>query len=213
MTKSFNFRTSQLFLRNEYQSNNPYGFSVVKKQKLDLSNLQGISASNIKRNDSQENRQKCVLTCVDDWRLEKFYLHPDLYLDLLSQYRILCTPDYSLYGEMNRWRQIENVGKNRWCGAYWQEHGFNVVTTISWAFAPSYDFCFDGVEKGSIVAIGMIGCKSQSRINFMSGYNEMVQRIEPSAIICFGKPFPEMQGNLIVIDYLSTFNKGGQNGR
>ena len=37
----------------------------------------------------------------------------------------------------------------------------------------------------------------------MSGYNEMLQRIEPEKIICYNKPLSEMQGNLIYVDYES----------
>ena len=35
----------------------------------------------------------------------------------------------------------------------------------------------------------------------MAGYNEMMRRIEPEKIICFNTPFPEMQGNIIYVDY------------
>ena len=119
------------------------------------------------------------------------------------QYKFLLTPDFSLYADMDIWKQIENVAKNRWCGAYWQSKGMKVIPTISWSSPSSFEFCFDGIEDGSIVAIGMIGCKRNKRM-FMLGYNEMIARIKPSAIICFGTPFPEMQGNIIAIDYLST---------
>ena len=64
-------------------------------------------------------------------------------------------------------------------------------------------YYFDGIEKGSTVAVGMIGCKSDKRA-FMHGYNEMLERIEPEYIIVFGTPFPEMQGSLIPIDYLTS---------
>ena len=36
---------------------------------------------------------------------------------------------------------------------------------------------------------------------FMAGYNEMLRRIEPEKIICYNTPFPEMQGNIIYVDY------------
>lgn len=35
----------------------------------------------------------------------------------------------------------------------------------------------------------------------MAGYNEMLRRIEPEKIICYNTPFPEMQGNIISVDY------------
>lgn len=49
----------------------------------------------------------------------------------------------------------------------------------------------------------MIGCK-QSKIQFMRGYNAMLDRIQPSTIICFGTPFEEMQGNIIAVDYMES---------
>ena len=74
-----------------------------------------------------------------------------------------------------------------------------------------YDFCFDAIETGSIIAIGMIGCK-RTKPEFLEGYKEMLERIKPSAIICLGKPFEEMQGNLIEVDYLAS-RKVVRNGR
>lgn len=49
----------------------------------------------------------------------------------------------------------------------------------------------------------MIGCK-HSKKEFLFGYNEMLNRIDPRAIICFGTPFPEMEGNIIIVDYLES---------
>ena len=40
----------------------------------------------------------------------------------------------------------------------------------------------------------------------MAGYREMLRRIEPSNIICYGKPFDEMEGNIIHITYEETNN-------
>ena len=56
----------------------------------------------------------------------------------------------------------------------------------------TFDYCFDGVEEGSIVAISTLGCKKAKR-NFLVGYEEMKKRIRPIAIICFDKPFDEIK--------------------
>lgn len=58
----------------------------------------------------------------------------------------------------------------------------------------------NAVDIKCIVAIGMIGCKRNKR-DFLRGYNYMLERIEPDAIICLGDPFNEMDGNLVVLDY------------
>ena len=35
----------------------------------------------------------------------------------------------------------------------------------------------------------------------MRGYNTMLEKIEPSKIICFGTPFTEMDGNIVAVNY------------
>ena len=75
-----------------------------------------------------------------------------------------------------------------------------VIPSLCWSLYPSFDFCFDGIEKGSIVAVGTIGCRN-GKSSFMQGFNYMLDKIEPEAIICFGKTFPEMRGNIFSVDY------------
>ena len=38
----------------------------------------------------------------------------------------------------------------------------------------------------------------------MLGYNEMYSRIKPNMVICYGKPYHEMKGNIIFVDYSET---------
>lgn len=67
----------------------------------------------------------------------------------------------------------------------------------------SDQYCFEGIPKGPIVAVGMIGCKKNKSI-FLRGYNTMLERIQPEAVPCFGAPYPEMQGTVIPIDYRAS---------
>ena len=39
---------------------------------------------------------------------------------------------------------------------------------------------------------------------FLQGYNKMLETVEPSAIICLGEPFKEMDGNIIAVDYRAS---------
>lgn len=86
-----------------------------------------------------------------------------------------------------------------WC-IYWQSLGLKVIPTISWSDERSFDFCFEGIEIGNVVAVSTHGNRKAEE-EFMLGYNKMLQIIKPSAIICYGKPFKEMAGNLIVFPY------------
>lgn len=197
---SKNIRNTQLFLRNSFQTQGNLNLPLIKQQSYDISNIELISCSHTKLNDTEENKAKGVHFFVDDYRFNGIYNNPKRTLKKFFQYAFLLSPDFSTYQEMNLWRQIESVAKNRWCGAYWQSKGKIVFPTVSWSNALSYDFCFSGIEKNSIVAVGTIGCK-KSKADFMRGYNEMLDRLEPQAIICVGTPFKEMQGNLIVCEH------------
>lgn len=200
--KSYEHRNNPLFLRNQFDVEGKWGFPIIRKQDLDLNNLELIACSDVSKKDNK-NLHKGVHFFVDDFRFESVYNYPDKALERYGKYRFLLTPDYSLYSEMNPWRQIESVGKARWVGAYWQSIGKTVIPTMSWGLSRSYEFCYDAIEPHCIVAVGMIGCK-RNKSAFLRGYYEMLCRIEPDAIICFGQPFEEMDGNIILVDYQNS---------
>ena len=195
-------RTNPLFMRNEFEVEGRWDFPIIHRQEIDLNDIELISCADVSRNDNA-NLHKGVHFFVDDYRFESVYTHPEKALERYGKYKFLLTPDYSLYADMNLWRQIESVGKSRWVGAKWQSAGKIVIPTISWGRSRTYEFCFDGIEKHSIVAIGMIGCRSE-KTGFLQGYFQMMRTLEPDAVICLGKPFDEMEGNIIAVDYLAS---------
>ena len=196
-------RDDSLFMRNNFATAGKWGIPIVKKQDLSFDKVELVACSDTRSNDNEENRKKGVHFFVDDYRFSGIYDQPKRSLEKYSQYAFLLTPDFSTYVDMDLWRQLESVAKNRWVGAYWQSKGCLVVPTVSWSDARSYEFCFDGVENGSVVAVGMIGCK-RSKLLFLRGFYAMIEKINPSKIICFGTPFPEMQGNLVVVEYRNS---------
>lgn len=200
---SKSMRSDNLFMRNEYSSHGKWNIPLIKKQAVDVENVTLIACSDTRSNDNETNTKNGVHFFVDDYRFNGIYNNPEKSLRKYSQYAFLLSPDFSTYTDMNLWRQLESVAKNRWCGCYWQEQGLTVIPTISWSTPRSYEFCFDGVEKNSIIAIGMICCK-QNKKEFLRGYDYMLSKIEPEAVICFGTPFDEMRGNIIPVDYRSS---------
>lgn len=201
--RSQEVRSKQTFLRNEFDAYGKWNIPIVKKDQLDLANVNLICYSDTKTNDIDENKQKGVHFFIDDYRMDGIYANPERSIHRLEQYKFLLTPDYSLYVDMPKALQLNNVFRNRWCGANWQSKGLTVIPTVSWSDTASFDFCFDGIEHTSIVAVGLIGCK-RNKTNFMRGYAAMLERISPETIICLGSPFKEMRGNIISVDYLKS---------
>lgn len=197
---SLEMRENPLFMRNSFDVAGEWDIPVIKKQDIPIEHVRLIAYSDTKRNDKPENTRCGVHFFIDDYRFTGIYNTPERSIEKLSQYAFLLTPDYSTYSDMNYWRQLESVAHSRWVGAYWQSVGLRVVPTMTWSDNRSYSFCNDGIEKGCVVAVGMIGCKHEKDL-FLHGYDAMLKTIEPSAVICFGDPFEEMDGNLIVVDY------------
>ena len=198
--KSVTMRENPLFLRNNFPTDGKYAIAKIAPIQPFTSDIKLVACSDTRANDRIENLHKGVHFFVDDYRFQGVYDHPDKSLSKFSQYDFLLTPDFSLYAEMPLWKQIENVAKNRWVGAFWQSKGLVVIPAVSWSTPSSFSFCFDGIEEGSVVAIGMIGCK-RDYLSFMRGYAAMLDRIQPSQIIVFGNPFPGMEGNIVAVDY------------
>lgn len=54
---------------------------------------------------------------------------------------------------MNKALQLYNTFRNRWCGAYLASKDIQVIPTVNWGDENTFEFCFDGIPKGSIVAV------------------------------------------------------------
>ncbi len=156
--------------------------------------------------EDQNHLDRMVHFFLYDYRFERVWKNPDNDIEKLSRYRAVLSPDFSMYLEMASVMQLYNVFRNRWCGTCWASKGIRVIPTVNWGDESTFDFCFEGIEKGSVVAVSTyMASEHDNRCDqkewFMAGYNEMLRRIEPEKIICYNTPFPEMQGNLIYVDY------------
>lgn len=194
---------TEKFLRNSFTAEGLYDIPIIKKKDIYLHDVQLIACHETRLNDTPYARAKGIHHFVDDYRFEYLYDKPEKCLKKYFQYSFVLSPEYSLYADMPMWRQIENTVKNRWVEAYWQSMGLKVIASVCWGMPASYDFCFDGIEQNAMVAVGMIG-KKRSKKYFMLGYEEMLARLHPSHIIVYGSPFPEMKGNIIPVDYISS---------
>lgn len=95
--------------------------------------------------------------------------------------------------------QIYNHYRKHWLGAYWQDHGITVIPTISWSDYSSFDWCFDGEPVGGMVAVSSVGTQNNpvTRELFITGYREMMDRLEPSTVIMYGNTPDECYGNIV----------------
>jgi hypothetical protein len=132
---------------------------------------------------------------LDDYRFETVWSRPRKALQYLRRFDTLLTPDFSLYRDTPLALQIWNTYRSRWCGAFWQAQGFTVIPTVSWSTPDTYEFCFAGLPQYSLLAISTVGTHKDpsDRAFFLSGFEQMIERLAPSYVLCYGQPHPEMQ--------------------
>ena len=74
-----------------------------------------------------------------------------------------------------------------------------------WGTKESFDFCFEGIPKHSTVAVSTVGVRNDKDWNngldslFKYGYDEMMNRLEPTTVLCYGDMIDGLDGNIIRI--------------
>ncbi len=206
--ENYNYRTSQIMLRNQFPGDGVFQIPIIPKSDFsdeEFRDLLLIGFDRVKADDTK-NTDRMVHFFLYDYKFERVWKEPDKDIERLKPYRAVLSPDFSMYLEMNPTMQLYNTFRNRWCGAYWVSKGIRVIPTVNWGDESTFDFCFLGIPKGSTVAVSTYmvsehdNRKDQKEF-FMKGYREMLKCIEPERIICYNTPFPEMEGNIVFVDY------------
>ena len=175
-----------------------YNIPIIKPVNID--NLPELISFNYAKS-TKAKADKGIHFFVDDYQFLRLWKDPSKYINLLKQFRVVFTPDFSLYTDFPVAMQIYNHYRKHWLGAYWQSQGITVVPTIGWSDSQSYDWCFDGEPVGGTVAVSSVGTQNNKHAKqlFIDGYNQMIQRLNPQTIIFYGDVPSECRGNIIKI--------------
>ena len=206
--ENYLYRTSPLMLRNQFPGTGAWHIPIIPKAAFsdeDFTDLRLIGFDRTKSND-YGHTDWMVHFFLYDYKFERVWKQPEQAIERLRPYRAVLSPDFSMYLEMNPVIQLYNVFRNRWCGAYLAGKGLRVIPTVSWGDESTFDFCFEGIPKGSTVAVSTYmvsehGHHADQKGFFMKGYRELLRRVEPERIICYNEPFPEMEGNIVYVNY------------
>lgn len=138
---------------------------------------------------SKRYNDKTLHFFIEDRKFNAIWNNPKIYNRAIAKYEAVITPDFSLYLNTPEPQQIWNVYRNRWLGAYWQQKGLTVIPSVSWSNANSFDYCFDGIEPQSVVAISTNTVKkSDFSLNyFFRGLDTLIETISPQKILCYGE--------------------------
>ena len=131
---------------------------------------------------------------IHDRDFERIWNHPNKYLEILKRYEGVITPDFSLYRDMPLSMQIWNTYRNRAFGYWLKKNGVPIIPNFSWGDERTYEFCFDGIEKHSIVAVGTHGTAKRKldRYYLEQAVDKLLERIEPRHIVIYGAVYDKL---------------------
>lgn len=178
-------------------------YDIPQIESIQFNNAEFIGfnyARNVK-----EPENKAVHFFLDDYQFTRVWTEPDRYIPMLQRFKYVLTPDFSLYTDFPKPLQIYNHYRKHWIGAYWQMYGINVIPTICWSDQKSFEWCFDGEPTQSVVAVSSVGTQNnkEKKRCFLDGYHEMVERLQPTQIIFYGRVPDECKKNIIHIKQFS----------
>ncbi len=170
-----------------------------------------------------------ALNCSNKRQYVHFYMHDrefsrvltatSRYIDTLKLFDGVITPDCTMMIGQSPCLQQANTYMNRAVGFYLQKNGIPVIPNIRWSDESSFEYCFLGVPKGSMVSVSTHGCitSRNERQMFKTGIAAMIDTIQPKTILVHGympdEIFGEYTNQIEFHRYASQFerthSKGG----
>ena len=179
-------------------------FPKIVPIRADLDNLRPVSFQDA----AKEKRPKeCVAHFfTDDYRFERIWNNCEKYIDILRNFKYICSPDFSCYSEMPYIMQLWQIYRNRAISHFLTAMGLDVIPTVVWSDSSSFDFCFQGLPQESTLAVSTNGCFSKNgKECYRNGFKEMCHRLYPYNILVIGQ---EIKVNVDVdIIYMKSFGQ------
>lgn len=112
----------------------------------------------------------------------------DSYIELLHCFDGAIAPDCSMLDGQSNCLQATNTYFNRAVGYRLQKAGIPVICNIRWSNEASFDYCFLGAPKKSIVAVSTYGTirSRKNQLDFRVGLLAMLEELAPSDVIVYG---------------------------
>ncbi len=124
---------------------------------------------------------------LDDYQFERIWTNTELYVDKLSKYACVASPDFSPIQGLPMATQIWNSYRKHWVGAYLQSCGIIVIPTLT-GNPDALPWWLDGEPHNSIVITSAMWTSTDAmKADFKLLWDDMLQKLSPSHVIVYGK--------------------------
>ena len=191
--------------RWNFLSKNKWNIPTIKGIDEFDEKVQFIGFNYAKTCEKQQKTDFGVHFFLDDYQFNRLWNRPDKYIPLLSKFKYVLSPDFSMYTDYPKAMQMWKHYQKHWLGAYMELFGIKVIPTVGWSDKDSFKWCFDGEPRNSIVAVSSIGTQKdkESKQLFLEGYNKMLEVLKPTKILFWGNIPNEIdKSNVIHMGYI-----------
>lgn len=125
---------------------------------------------------------------IEDYQFERIWTSPNRYVNLLSRFEGIISPDFSIYYDMPIHMKRWNMYRNKFISAYMQNRGINVIPSIQIVDPVLWEDSINGIAKGGIISVNATGIKRRyfAKQIFKQQMRFIINSLEPIAIICYG---------------------------
>lgn len=151
-----------------------------------------IHKKHLVQKESHYKHDAFVCFYIDDFKFDGskgVWSNPHLTLEVLKHFSGVITADFSTYLDFPEPVKTYATYRMRLLGYWWGKNELSVINNIRWGTTETYDYCFEGIPTGSIVAIGTVGGSPRKIIDrerFEQGFFEIIKRLHPHTIIVYG---------------------------
>ena len=130
---------------------------------------------------------------IDDYTfdgpLSGIWQRPERALTIFRHYAGIITPDFSTYQDFPDPLKRYNIYRMRAFGFWASSNGISVINNVRWGTEETWAYCWDGIPKGGIVAVGTVAsglCHPFNRMIFERGILRLADVIQPKGIVVYG---------------------------
>lgn len=173
-----------------YAGTGKFQIPVLRPCNPDLTGKQWIPF-NLCRSSPSSRSEKVVHFFIHDHLFERVW-NTRSTMHWIYGYAAATTPDFSTYTDMPLAYQIWQRFRAMYIGAYMQQTmGLQVIPTLAWSTEDSFEFTFDGISRGSAVALNSTGIEKEGVKDLhLAGLQEALKRIDPSIVYVYGGSKP-----------------------
>ena len=189
------------------------GYNIPKVKRLVLKNvdegLNLVEFHGCSGLGKRARKQSVPHFFLNDYLFERVWNDPKKNLDFLSTFKAVLSPDFSQYTDMPRALNIYNHYRKMWVSAYWQAHGLKAIPVAGWSDEESFEYCFDGMPKNSLIAVSTVGVMTNPNFeeSFRRGFEEMMRRLEPAQLLLYGKKPSWLDEDIPILQFKPESNK------